>query len=153
MWSTVVALVAIVATHGNFASSSAYSSVGVSTDDSLVWDSATQRHFAEWAEGLLPDAADKFGAVDVVGAVVREKWDYSDPDFAKKLIGRQTPVILENSPVTKWKALSTWSPDHIVEKLGPDVKMYAAHSRDGNFLFHSESKAKTADPSYKIPNQ
>ena len=82
------------------------------------------------------------GVLPVVDRVPREEWDYTNPNFRDELILRTTPVILTNSPVTKWKAVANWNPKSIVKKVGKNTIIYVSESRDGNFLYHSASKAE-----------
>lgn len=113
---------------------------------------------SDWASVLSGsddgvDIPPSFGAVPVVGTVKRYAWNHTDPDFNRKMMAHLTPVILTDSPVSKWAAIGKWTPDYVAEVVGHDTPLYATFSSDGNFLFHSESKAKTADPSYFPPNK
>ena len=111
------------------------------------------RRLDAWSTTLDAGLPTTFGAIPVVGAIRRMPWDHSDATFNEKMMARLTPVILTGSPVERWDAVHTWTPDVVASRVGLDGLIYATHSSDGNFLFHSEFKAKTADPSYAPPNK
>lgn len=94
----------------------------------------------------------KHGVLPVVDRVPREEWDYENPNFRDELALRTTPVIITNSPVAGWKAVSEWDLKSIVEKVGKNTVVYITDSRDGSFLYHSDSKAERANEEYEIPN-
>ena len=128
---------------GDFDESCSYTASDIDSN----WASALGVRADE--DGVPPS----FGAVPVVGTVKRVAWDHTDPDFNRKMMARLTPVILTGSPVSKWEAIGKWTPDYVADVVGHDTPLYATFSSDGNFLFHSDSKAKTADPSYTPPNK
>ena len=82
------------------------------------------------------------GVLPVVGRVPREEWDYENPNFRDELALRTTPVIITNSPVASWKAVSEWDLKSIVDKVGKNTVIYITDSKDGSFLYHSDSKAE-----------
>ena len=74
------------------------------------------------------------GVLPVVGRVPREEWDYDNPNFRDELALRTTPVIMTNSPVASWKAVTEWDLKSIVDKVGKDTVVYVTDSRDGSFF-------------------
>lgn len=116
-------------------------------------DSVPRVETVDWVAERDAALPSHFGAVPVLGEIARYPWNHSDPDFNRKLMARQEPLVLTNSPASNWTAVRKWTPDYVAEVVGPNAQMYATHSSDGNFLFHSETKAQTADPSYSPPNK
>jgi hypothetical protein len=116
-------------------------------------DAADGGWFTSFSPGEHEESP-SFGAVPVVGRIRRMVWNHSDDSFSKRMMQRPWPVVLEGSPVASWPAVRKWTTaERVADAVGRDTVVYATHSRDGSFLFHSVTKAKTADPSYSPPNQ
>jgi hypothetical protein len=85
-----------------------------------------------------PPPQSYFGALPIIGAVPRMKWNLSDPFFATKLARRRTPVVLTDSPAsTAWRGFDKWAEPGYLEHHLPEPINFAK-SYDPNFMYYNK---------------